>query len=389
MKKSIRYALVALFVFILLPISANAKTLGDLKKEYSALEQQYSSKNSEIKKNESESSAAKSRVESIYGELDEAEKDIQNLNNEITKLNESILQKDAQLKDLMRFFQTSEGESTYLEYIFKAKSITDFIYRLSVTEQLSTYNTRLISEMNSLIKQNNENITKLHEKEESLKALQNELSEKLVVLAKQRESLYEEYESIEDEIKNAKSILEYYTKAGCKDNQDISNCANQQLPASTKFWRPLTHGHVTSEYGYRIHPIYGTKKLHTGIDLSGYDYDVKPVTDGKVAVVVNNGGYNGGMGNYIVIYHNVNGRNYTSVYMHLATAYVSQGTVVTKDTTIGRMGNTGASTATHLHLTMYTGLLYQGSTSMVNPRDYINFPTEHYYKWNDRTSYYK
>ena len=116
MKKFIKYALVALFVFTILPISANAKTLGELKKEYSDLESKYKSKNNEIKQNEAASSAAKSRIESIYGEIETAEKDVQDLNSEISKLNESILEKDNQVKELMRFFETSEGESTYLEF---------------------------------------------------------------------------------------------------------------------------------------------------------------------------------------------------------------------------------------------------------------------------------
>lgn len=391
--KKIKILYILIISLIIIPINANAKTLGQLKQEYDELERQYKSKADNITQNETQTEQAKTKIQSIYTEIAASETEIQNLNNDISKLNESILEKDNQVKELVKFFQVSEGESTYLEYIFKAKSITDFIYRVSVTEQLSTYNDKLIDEMNQMIIENNNNINKLHEKEDSLKNLQSQLQDQLVVLRSEREQLYSEYESIEDEIKNAKSILEYYTKAGCKDNQDVSNCATAQLPASTKFWRPLIKGHVTSEYGYRTHPIYGYTKFHSGIDVSGYDYDVRSISDGKVAVVVNNGNYNGGMGNYIVVYHNVNGRNYTSVYMHLAATYVSQGDIVTKDTVIGKMGNTGASTAIHLHLTMYTGLLYRESATMVNPRDYVNFPTyaqkgNIYPNFYDRTTYY-
>ncbi len=370
MKNKFKYISILVFIILIFPINANAKTLGQLKSEYNALEQQYSSKNNEIKSNASETAAAKSRIESIYVEIEAAEKEIQSINDEIARLNESIIEKDKQLKELMRFFQASQGESTYLEYIFSADSITDFIYRVSVTEQLSKYNDELIDEMNDMIKQNKENIDKLHKKEESLKVLQNELSEKLIVLANERKNLYEEYQTIEEEIKTAKSVLNFYTKAGCKDNQDLSTCAQAQLPPGTKFWRPLTYGHVTSEYGYRIHPIYGYRRFHSGIDMSGYDYAILSTTDGKVAST----GYNSSMGNYVIIHHYVNGRNYSSVYMHLSQIYVSQGNIVTKDTNIGRMGSTGSSTATHLHFTMYSGLYPTGSYSMVNPRDYVNFP---------------
>lgn len=389
--KYISYLLITIVLFISLPINANAKTLGQLKQEYSDLESKYNENSNSIKATEAEISAAKSRVQSIYTELEEAEKEIQSINEEISKLNESIIEKDKEVKELMKFFQASQGESTYLEYIFSADSITDFIYRLSVTEQLSTYNEKLIDDMNAMVKQNNENIKKLHEKEDSLKSLQKELSEKLVVLAKERDNLYEEHLSVEEEIKAAKSILQYYEKAGCKDHQDISTCAQQQLPPGTKFWRPLKKGHVTSEYGYRWHPISGVWKLHTGIDLSGYDYNVMSITDGRVQKT--GYGWNGGMGNYIIIHHNVNGRDYSSVYMHLSAIYVNQGDIVTKDTVIGHMGSTGSSTATHLHLTMYSGLYPVSSYSMVNPRDYINFPSyaqpgNIYPNFYNRTTYY-
>lgn len=387
--KKIKYLLVLTTLLFLIPNVASAKTLGQLKAEYNKLEEQYSSKNKEIKYTEAEISSAKNRITEIYKELDEAEKEIQSITNEITKLNESIEEKDKQTKELIKFFQLSQGESTYLEYIFSADSITDFIYRVSVTEQLSKYNDKLIDDMHKLIDQNNKNIANLHSKEDSLKKLQNELNEKLVVLASERETLYDESQSIEDDIKTSKSILDFYTKAGCKDNEEVSSCGAAQLPPGTKFWRPITAGCITSNYGGRIHPIYGYYKIHSGIDMSCGDRLIYSITDGKVKAT----GYNSSMGNYIVIHHNVNGNKYSSVYMHLASIYVKSGDIVTKDTNIGYMGTTGASTGTHLHLTMYTGLYLEPGAyySMVNPRDYINFPSfddVHYSYFYNRTTYY-
>ena len=123
--------------------------------------------------------------------------------------------------ELIKFFQVSQGESTYLEYIFSADSITDFIYRVSVTEQLSKYNDKLIKDMNAMIKENNKNIDSLHEKEESLKSLQEELNDKVKILSSQKESLHEESASIQEEIESAKQILEAYTSLGCSDDEDI------------------------------------------------------------------------------------------------------------------------------------------------------------------------
>ena len=386
MKKKIKILLIPLLTFIILPINVGAQTLGELKAEYDALEKQYSDKNSEIQYNEEQISAAQSRIESIYVEVEEAEQEIQGITNEITKLNEQINEKDGQIKELMKFMQITKGESTYLEYIFKAKSITDFIYRISVTQQLSKYNTNLINEMHDMIQKNNQNIEDLHQKQADLKDLQVELADKLVILRSQRETLHDESMSIEEEIEAAKSMIETYSNLGCDDDEDIYTCANKynQLPPGTKFYRPVKESSVTDEYGWRICPFHGPE-IHSGIDISGWDTTIYAVSDGKVAYT----GYNGSMGNYIVIDHNINGENYSSVYMHIdwGGIFVSEGEIVTKDTVIARMGTTGSSTGTHLHLSLYVGLYLRGGY-LVNPRDYINFPSSMYTYWYDRTSYY-
>lgn len=394
MKKNIKILLVLLISFLIIPINVNAKTLGQLKQEYDALEKKYSSTGSNINATESQIASAKARIESIYTELSAAEKEIQAITAEIAKLNEEILEKDKQTKELMKFFQLSQGESTYLEYIFSAESITDFIYRISVTEQLSKYNDKLIDEMNAMIEENNKNIEKLHKKQEDLKKLQTELSEQLVVLDSKRASLYDEYASLEEDIKNSKAIIDYYIKAGCSENQDISTCAQGQLPPGTKFWRPTAGGCITSNFGLRVDPFQGVYRTHSGMDIAcrgQFGGKIYSISDGKVVTVnsVDRGGY----GKYIIIHHRVNGQNYSSLYGHLESIYVREGDIVTKDTVIGYMGSTGRSTGPHLHLNVCHGLNSCMSTSVLtNPRNYINFPTYdgiHYSYFYDRTSYYK
>ena len=143
-----------------------------------------------------------------------------------------------------------------------------------------------------------------------------------------------------------------------------------------KFERPINSGYVTSEYGYRLHPISKTNKFHSGIDMSGNDKSIYPILPGKVVST----GNNSSMGNYIIIHHIYNNQNYTSAYYHLEKKYVRKGQNVTQSTIIGKMGTTGASTGIHLHLTMYKGHLYNENTIMINPRDYLNFPS----KWNNK-----
>ena len=311
------------------------------------------------------------------------------INKKITQLNAKILEKDKEIKDIMKYYQFSNGESAYLEYLFEANSITDFIYRMAITEQLSKYNDGLIKEMNALIVENKKNVTDLQEKEKELKVLQKELGEKLVILGSKMDSLSDDSVELKDELAAAQATVEQYENLGCSDDEDVSVCARGLLPAGTRFWRPMNLGYVTAPYGYSS--VYGSS-WHSGMDMSTYHWDsgnIYAISEGRVAFA----DYNGSMGNVVMIHHNINGNSYTSIYMHLSAIYVNSGDLVTKDTIVGQMGETGAAYGAHLHLSLITCLIYDGycfnyRNYTVNPNDYINFPSSMYSDWNDRTNYY-
>ncbi len=108
---------------------------------------------------------------------------------------------------------------------------------------------------------------------------------------------------------------------------------------------------VTSPYGYRTHPIFGTQKLHTGIDI-GKNPDGTSI-DGAAIVASGDGevifaGSKGGYGNTVMIDH---GDGVVTLYAHQRSGgiAVSTGQWVTKGSTIGAVGSTGYSTGPHLH----------------------------------------
>lgn len=106
---------------------------------------------------------------------------------------------------------------------------------------------------------------------------------------------------------------------------------------------PLDRLHITSPFGYRIHPITGRYTLHNGIDYgSPYGAPVYAVADGKVVT----SGYDEFSGNKIAIKHSDNS---TSWYLHLSARLVNAGAKVSPHQMIGRVGTTGRSTGPHLH----------------------------------------
>jgi murein DD-endopeptidase MepM/ murein hydrolase activator NlpD len=111
------------------------------------------------------------------------------------------------------------------------------------------------------------------------------------------------------------------------------------------FVRPGT-GALTSAFGYRLHPILGYVKLHTGVDLGRGDGWVYAADDGVVVQARFQTAY----GNMTVLDHgSLGGRGLTTVYAHQATFLVEPGDVVRKGQRIGLIGSTGYSTGPHLH----------------------------------------
>ncbi|HEV2767169.1 MAG TPA: peptidoglycan DD-metalloendopeptidase family protein [Acidimicrobiales bacterium] len=112
--------------------------------------------------------------------------------------------------------------------------------------------------------------------------------------------------------------------------------------SSTLGW-PLASPVVTSGFGYRIHPIFGTSRLHAGIDLRGSTGT--PILAAGEGVVVS-AGWRGGYGNTVIIDH---GGSLATLYAHQSQIHVRAGATVRRGQAIGAVGSTGQSTGPHLH----------------------------------------
>ena len=100
---------------------------------------------------------------------------------------------------------------------------------------------------------------------------------------------------------------------------------------------------ISSGYGYRNDPVYGTTSFHPGLDFAAaVGTPVFATADGTVEET----GWKGGYGNCIDIAH---GFNYTTRYSHLSEILVKPGAHLKRGELIGRVGSTGKSTGPHLH----------------------------------------
>lgn len=110
-------------------------------------------------------------------------------------------------------------------------------------------------------------------------------------------------------------------------------------------WAKPAGGYISSGFGYRVHPIYGTWIFHSGTDLAGgCGNPIYAAHGGTVEYV----GWNGGYGNYIRINH---GGGVSTAYGHIVNGglLVTQGQFVDPGQPIAKIGSTGGSTGCHLH----------------------------------------
>jgi murein DD-endopeptidase len=128
--------------------------------------------------------------------------------------------------------------------------------------------------------------------------------------------------------------------------EDATVAAAQALALGTAFglaWPVPESTPVTSPFGYRLHPVLGTRKLHTGVDLSVREgTEVHAVADGTVR----RASEDGVNGRVLILDH---GRGVTTAYCHNSELLVRPGQRVTRGALIARSGNTGRSTGPHLH----------------------------------------
>ncbi len=343
--------------------ASQANSIADLRRELN----DYIAKKKKAENNknltQSQINANKNSISAKQTEIENSNRKIEEATEQIAKLDAEIEETDGKIKDLLRQTAKSNGDNIYLEYIFGAKDVSDFIIRYSVSEKVAAYNDELITSYENKIKENEQLKIDLSNRKVELNNQISSLETAIDSLGNQLSAFVEQVSDFDQDVKSTQALINYYVSQGCKENESFDVCLNKVT--DTGFVRPLSKGVRTSNFGYRTHPVTGVKQsFHTGVDIGGNAEGTKvySAARGTVAKIIYR--YYCG-GNQVFIHHTINGKRYTTQYQHLYSINVKVGQQVDRNTAIGTVGGGSTSskyggydtctTGAHLHFSLATG----------------------------------
>lgn len=258
------------------------------------------------------------------------------------------------------------GKYTYFALIFRSKSLSELLSNIDMIGEIMDADKRLYDQYSAAREyteqvkaEYEETLVQLQSKQEELKAEKAELEAQIEaanqLIRELQEDIdeytaaYEENEAAEAELQSQIDSLTAELRAQEEAARKAAEAAKQQYSgvgssATGSFVWPIPSStYVTSGFGWRIHPIFGTERYHNGIDISANSGSTIVAADsGTVSVAT----YSSSYGNYVVLYHS---GGTTTLYAHMSSIAVSAGDSVTQGQTIGYVGSTGWSTGPHCH----------------------------------------
>ncbi len=283
-----------------------------------------------------------SRIWAVQADIDFKEKEIEDLTGEKNKA-------DQLFKERMRALY-EDNSSSYFDIILNSESISDFFYRMEVIKQISEYDQEIIERIvnrKKIVEDAKETLETKKDEIEVLKAQAEKEKANVEALQAQNQEILD---GINGDINSYTQQLKAKEREAQRIESQIKallaqqNQSSQPAVASSGYvWPCPASKYITSYFGRRVHPVYGTVKVHNGLDIGGPNgCNIIAANSGTVIVSE----YSSSFGNYIVINH---GNGVTTLYAHMSARLVSVGANVTKGQVIGKEGSTGVSTGPHLH----------------------------------------
>lgn len=367
-------------------VSNVQKEIDRIKKESQAAKGKISSINQQINSIQNQQQMTKEDIMSIDLKMNETQAKIEELNKQIEKTTAELKEAAQQLQEAIVRVQKRDkllktrvsaiyeaGDISYIEVLLGSQDFSDFLERLDAVKSIVDQDVTILEDNKrdrDIIAEKKKQIEDQLKNLKSMQAEAQQLADKLEAQKQERERILNELREKEGELieikeDQEKASLELVNqlqqkideqrraeeaarRAAASSSSDAGSWAPDPEYSGGQFVKPIAGGHLSSSYGYRIHPILHTRKFHDGTDIAApQGTPIYATADGVVAST----GYMNGYGNTVVIYH---GNGLSTLYAHIRHGgiVVSEGQKVSAGQKIAEVGSTGRSTGPHLHLTV-------------------------------------
>jgi len=321
-------------------------------------------------------SASKANLEGVMAQVAQLDVEAEAINRELSAIddiihetNEKIAAKEAEIAEFEKQIAEKDeafcarlktmdetNTANYIDLLLNSNSISDFVSNIETIREITAHDQGIINEMIALkqgVEASKEELVAHRSEQEEARSLvqekKNALNAKMAEKQSYMDSLQkdiEKYKKLEQEAEAQEASLRASAAQSTSRSQTPTN--GQRIPYNGVFcWPAPSYSYISSEYGYRVHPVYGTTKYHSGMDLAAPGgSNILAAADGVVTLARWNGGY----GNCLVIDH---GNGIATLYGHCQKLLVSSGQRVSKGQVIALVGTTGVSTGNHLHFEVH------------------------------------
>ena len=346
----------------------------DLTNQLSNIQQQMT--NEANKKSEAEKTIGTvyEQLHAIQIELDTATAELKQVQADRIQLDKDITKTEAELKAAQARLQSREkvfykrvrdiyinGRLSYLDVVVGSKDFSDFANRMEMLKRILQSDMDLINTIKTEREEIASKKAKLEEDRAKVLELEKVAQEKQNLINQkkaERQAVLERAMNDRDTAERAynelmassASITAMLQQRAAERAAAAAAAASQGGGGGGATWVQGTGqlaapvvAPITSDFGWRIHPIYGTRRLHAGTDFGVDEGTPVHAADGGVVVEA---GWVSGYGYTVIIDH---GNGMSTLYAHNSDVAVSPGQTVSKGQVVSYSGNTGCSTGPHLH----------------------------------------
>ena len=350
--------------------SAGAVTQSEidaLKKEQQESQAKQEELKDQLAEAEAEQAAAQQKRQLLTEQLNAINAEIDNINAQISYYDGEIAQKEEERKEAeareaeqyelfcqrVRMME-EQGTVSYWSILFNAEDFSDLLDRIADVDAVMAYDNEVMDQLIAT----REELERLQADLESARAEEQAAKEQQEAKKAEQQAKVAEAQALVDQINadvaEVNRQLDEESAAASEIQAEIAKKQKQLeeerkqnnivISSETGYLWPLPgYYRLSSQFGYRIHPITGVAHSHTGIDIPASGGT--PILAAKSGQVVTSA-YHYSYGNYVVIDH---GNGNSTLYAHMSSRAVSEGQMVTQGQVIGYVGTTGSSTGNHLH----------------------------------------